>query len=109
MKNEPLVPRGLVMGPAHCAFDDCTQDLTKLKGGVLCVHHELFGISSNVGRPRMRNTRNIRLTDQTVEIEMRIYSREQISEREMTVDSQAGEAGHSVGEYDIIGSCVHNR
>jgi len=33
---------GVVMGPTHCAFDDCAQDLAKLKGGVLCVHHELL-------------------------------------------------------------------
>ena len=32
------------MGPTHCAYSDCTQDLAKLKGGVLCVHHEpLYG------------------------------------------------------------------
>ena len=37
-----VVMDGVVMGPTHCAYDDCTQDLAKLKGGVLCVHHELL-------------------------------------------------------------------
>ena len=37
-----VVMDGIVMGPTHCAYSDCTQDLAKLKGGVLCVHHELL-------------------------------------------------------------------
>ena len=37
-----VVMDGIVMGPTNCAYDDCTQDLVKLKGGVLCVHHELL-------------------------------------------------------------------
>jgi hypothetical protein len=37
-----VVMDGVVMGPTHCAYSDCTQDLAKLKGGVLCVHHELL-------------------------------------------------------------------
>jgi hypothetical protein len=37
-----VVMDGIVMGPTHCAYSDCTQDLTKLKGSVLCVHHELL-------------------------------------------------------------------
>jgi hypothetical protein len=37
-----VVIDGIVMGPTHCAFDDCTQNLAKLKGGALCVHHELL-------------------------------------------------------------------
>ena len=36
---ELVVMDGVVMGPTHCAFDNCIQDLVKLKGGVLCVHH----------------------------------------------------------------------
>ena len=37
-----VVIDGMVMDPTHCAFGDCTQDLAKLKGGILCVHHELL-------------------------------------------------------------------
>jgi len=37
-----VVMDGIVMGPTHCAYSDCTQDLAKLKRGVLCVHHELL-------------------------------------------------------------------
>lgn len=37
-----VVVDGVVMGPTHCAYYDCTQDLAKLKGGVLCIHHELL-------------------------------------------------------------------
>jgi len=37
-----VVMDGVVMGPTHCAYGDCTQDLAKLKGGVLCVHHEIL-------------------------------------------------------------------
>ena len=37
-----VVMNGVVMCPTHCAYSDCTQDLAKLKGGVLCVHHELL-------------------------------------------------------------------
>ena len=33
---------GVVMGPTHCAYSDCTQDLAQLKGGVLCVDCELL-------------------------------------------------------------------
>jgi hypothetical protein len=29
-----IVIDGTVMGPTHCAFDDCTQDLAKLRGDV---------------------------------------------------------------------------
>ena len=37
-----VVMDGVVMGPTHCAYSDCTYDLAQLKGGVLCVHHELL-------------------------------------------------------------------
>ena len=39
---ELVVMDGVVMGSTHCAYSDCTQDLAKLKGGVLCVHHKLL-------------------------------------------------------------------
>ncbi|KJA12989.1 hypothetical protein HYPSUDRAFT_111078, partial [Hypholoma sublateritium FD-334 SS-4] len=31
---------GIVMGPLHCAFGNCTADLLNARGGVFCAHHE---------------------------------------------------------------------
>jgi len=36
-----VVMDGIVMGPAHCALEGCTEDLAKVRGGVFCVQHEL--------------------------------------------------------------------
>jgi CxC5 like cysteine cluster associated with KDZ transposases/CxC6 like cysteine cluster associated with KDZ transposases len=35
-----VVVDGIVMGPKHCAFEDCTKDLANYKNGVFCVEHE---------------------------------------------------------------------
>ena len=44
--NEPafvklIVMDGIVMGPQHCAFGDCTADLANARGGVFCSVHDL--------------------------------------------------------------------
>jgi hypothetical protein len=31
---------GIVMGPQHCAFEDCTDELGNARGGVFCRRHE---------------------------------------------------------------------
>src|SRR6202790_5036391 len=36
-----VVMDGVVMGPTHCAYDDCTQDLQNAHGGVFCGFHEI--------------------------------------------------------------------
>ena len=36
-----VVMDGVVMGPTHCAYDDCTQDLQNACGGVFCGFHEI--------------------------------------------------------------------
>ena len=36
-----VVMDGVVMGPTHCAYDDCTQHLQNACGGVFCGSHEL--------------------------------------------------------------------
>ena len=36
-----VVLDGVVMGPTHCAYDNCTQDLAKARKGVFCVQHEI--------------------------------------------------------------------
>jgi len=35
-----VVLDGIVFGPKHCAFDNCTEDLCNYKNGVFCVEHE---------------------------------------------------------------------
>ena len=37
-----VVMDGVVIGATHCAYDDCTQDLARLRGGVFCMYHELL-------------------------------------------------------------------
>ena len=36
-----VVMDGIVMGPQHCAFGDCTADLANTRGGVFCSIHEI--------------------------------------------------------------------
>jgi hypothetical protein len=36
-----VVMDGVVMGPTHCAFDDCTEELKNARGGVFCACHEI--------------------------------------------------------------------
>ncbi|KAF9012022.1 hypothetical protein BDQ17DRAFT_1233051 [Cyathus striatus] len=33
---------GIVMGPAHCAIENCTQDLVNARQGVFCAMHEVL-------------------------------------------------------------------
>jgi uncharacterized Zn finger protein (UPF0148 family) len=35
-----VVIDGIVMGPTHCAYDNCTSDLINARGGVFCPFHE---------------------------------------------------------------------
>jgi len=36
-----VVLDGIVMGPTHCAYEDCTSDLINARGGVFCPFHEI--------------------------------------------------------------------
>ncbi|KIM38574.1 hypothetical protein M413DRAFT_45603, partial [Hebeloma cylindrosporum] len=39
-----VVLDGIVMGPQHCAYDNCTNDLSNSRGGSLCdIHHVMLG------------------------------------------------------------------
>ena len=35
-----IVVDGIVFGPSHCAYDDCTTELANARGGVFCALHE---------------------------------------------------------------------
>ena len=35
-----VVLDGVVMGPKHCAYDNCTKSLKNARGGVFCEQHE---------------------------------------------------------------------
>ncbi|KAF8987411.1 hypothetical protein BDQ17DRAFT_1393532 [Cyathus striatus] len=37
-----VVVDGIVMGPAHCAIENCTQDLVNARQGVFCAMHEVL-------------------------------------------------------------------
>jgi len=37
-----VVMDGVVMGPTHCAFDDCIEELKNARGGVFCARHEIY-------------------------------------------------------------------
>ena len=46
MENEPAVVKlvvmdGIVMGPWHCAFHNCTRDLANSQGAVFCSVHDI--------------------------------------------------------------------
>ncbi|KAF8869578.1 hypothetical protein BD779DRAFT_1614391 [Infundibulicybe gibba] len=44
-----VVLDGIVMGPTHCAYDNCTLDLTNACGGSFCAYHEnLYGAQCHV-------------------------------------------------------------
>ena len=36
-----VVMDGVVMGPTHCAFDNCIEELKNAQGGVFCAWHEI--------------------------------------------------------------------
>jgi hypothetical protein len=46
-----VVMDGQVMGPRHCAYEDCTGDLANARLGVFCVQHEIL----RAGLCRMRD------------------------------------------------------
>ena len=49
-----IVMDGIVMGPTHCAFDNCAADLGNYRGGAFCAAHEIqFG-----AKCRVRNCQN---------------------------------------------------
>ena len=53
VENEPapvkmVVLDGIVIGPQHCAFDNCTADLANTRGGVFCLVHDIHTIRSKV-------------------------------------------------------------
>ncbi|KAF8976042.1 hypothetical protein BDQ17DRAFT_1212259, partial [Cyathus striatus] len=37
-----VVLDGIMMGPTHCAFEECTSELHNARGGVFCEVHEAF-------------------------------------------------------------------
>ena len=36
-----VVMDGVVIGPTHCAFDNCIKELQNARGGVFCAQHEI--------------------------------------------------------------------
>jgi hypothetical protein len=54
-----VVVDGIVMGPTHCAYDGCEQDLTNARGGSFCPTHEsLYGT-----RCHIRDCQNTKVTN----------------------------------------------
>ena len=51
-----IVIDGQVMGPRHCAYDNCSADLANAQRGVFCVEHEIL----RGGLCRMRNCQNLK-------------------------------------------------
>src|SRR5277367_1989376 len=44
-----IVMDGIVMGPTHCAYDNCTAVLANARGGSFCPHHEIeYGANCRV-------------------------------------------------------------
>jgi hypothetical protein len=44
-----IVMDGIVMGPTHCAYDNCTAVLANAHGGSFCPHHEIeYGVNCHV-------------------------------------------------------------
>ena len=37
-----VVLDGVVMGPTHCAYENCSQDLAQVRRGIFCVQHEIL-------------------------------------------------------------------
>ncbi|KIJ93938.1 hypothetical protein K443DRAFT_111291 [Laccaria amethystina LaAM-08-1] len=45
-----VVLDGIVMGPQHCAYDNCTNDLSNSRSGSLCdIHHIMLASKCLVG------------------------------------------------------------
>src|SRR6266436_5877445 len=55
-----VVMDGVVMGPTHCAFDDCIEELQNARGGVFCARHEIthgnLCCMHDCGRPKVAPT-----------------------------------------------------
>ena len=55
-----IVMDGIVMGPKHCAFDDCTANLANYQTGIYCQEHEeLYGHMchlTNCTNPKLDDT-----------------------------------------------------
>ncbi len=55
-----VVMDGVVMGPTHCAFDDCIEELQNARGGVFCARHEITHGNlcrmHDCGRPKVAPT-----------------------------------------------------
>jgi uncharacterized Zn finger protein (UPF0148 family) len=52
-----IVLDGIVMGPTHCAYGNCTSDLINARGGAFCPFHETqYG-----ARCRVHNCQNIKV------------------------------------------------
>ena len=44
-----VVMDGIVMGPTHCAYDNCTANLANARGGAFCPYHEIeYGLKCRV-------------------------------------------------------------
>jgi hypothetical protein len=53
-----IVMDGIVMGPTHCAYDNCTANLGNARGGAFCPHHEIqYG-----SQCRVRDCINVKVT-----------------------------------------------
>jgi hypothetical protein len=53
-----IVMDGIVMGPTHCAYDNCIADLANARGGSFCPHHEIeYGVKC-----RVRDCTNTKVT-----------------------------------------------
>ena len=37
-----VVLDGVLMGPTHCAYENCGQDLAQAQKGIFCVQHEIL-------------------------------------------------------------------
>jgi hypothetical protein len=52
-----VVLDGIVMGPTHCAYSDCTSDLINARGGSFCPFHE----NQYGAQCRIQNCQNIKV------------------------------------------------
>ena len=57
-----VVMDGIVVGPPHCAYADCTAELANSRQGVFCIEHELM----HGGLCRMRDCQNPKADDSHV-------------------------------------------
>ncbi|PPQ86498.1 hypothetical protein CVT26_008260, partial [Gymnopilus dilepis] len=56
---EMIILDGIVMGPTHCSYDGCTEDLKNSRGGAFCWDHE-----RNYGPLcRVKNCNNVKIAN----------------------------------------------